>query len=53
MSNPLLSELRMTRQLLAQTIARIDLDVPEASSGVTGAGGNRFRTAALARWNRA
>jgi hypothetical protein len=51
-AHPFLCELRMTRQLLAQTVARIDLDVPEASGVSSGAGGNRFRAAALARWNR-
>ncbi len=49
--NPLLSELRMHRQLLGQTVARIDLDVPEASgAGATG-GNNRFAAAALSRWH--
>jgi hypothetical protein len=51
-SNPLLSELRMHRQLLAQTVARVDLNVPEASSVRVGAGDNRFRSAALSRWHR-
>jgi hypothetical protein len=39
--------------LLGQTVARIDLDVPEAS-GVSGGLGtsNRFRAAAHARWTR-
>ena len=51
--NPLLSGLRMTRQLLGQTVARIDLDVPEAPGVAGGAGGsNRFRAAALQRWHR-
>ena len=50
-SNPLLSELRMHRKLLAQTVARVDLDVPEEAP-VVGAGGNRFRSAAMSRWNR-
>lgn len=51
--NPVVSELRMHRQLLAQTVARINLDVPEAS-GVTGRVGtsNRFRAAAMTRWHR-
>lgn len=45
-SNPLLSELRMHWQLLAQTVARVDLDVPEEAS-IVGTGGNMFRDAAL------
>jgi hypothetical protein len=49
-SNPLLSELRMHRQLLAQTVARVDLNVPKEAP-VVGAGGNRFRSAALSRWH--
>ena len=51
-ANPLLGELRMTRQLLAQTIATIQVDVPESSSGMgrVDGGGNRYRTAALSRW---
>jgi hypothetical protein len=52
-ANPLISELRMRRQLLGQTVARIDPNVPEPAGITGGAGGNRFRQAALARWNRA
>ena len=48
-SNPLLSELRMHRQLLAQTVARVDLNVPDEAP-VAGAG-NRFRSAAMSRWH--
>jgi len=40
------------RQLLAQTVARVNLNVPEESSVRVGAGDNRFRSAALSRWHR-
>jgi len=49
-ANPLIAELRMHRQLLAQTVARISTDVADESSGVGGA--NRFRAAAESRWSR-
>jgi hypothetical protein len=50
-AHPLICELRMSRQLLGQTVARIDLNVPEAPGIQTGAGtSNRFRAAAMARW---
>jgi hypothetical protein len=49
-SNPLLSELRMHRQLLAQTVARVDLKVPDDAP--LAGGGNRFRDAAMSRWHR-
>ena len=52
-ANPLIGELRMHRQLLGQTINRIDLDVPDTSTVTGAAGNNRFRQAALARWSRA
>lgn len=49
-ANPLIPELRMHRQLLAQTVARISTDVAdEASSASTP---NRFRAAAESRWSR-
>jgi hypothetical protein len=49
--SPLVPELRMHRQLLVQTVNRIDLDVPDAP-GIPAATGtsNRFRAAALSRW---
>jgi hypothetical protein len=51
-AHPILCELRMSRQLLGQTLARIDLDVPEAPSVAPAMGtSNRFRAAALSRWN--
>lgn len=48
-ANPLLPELRMTRQLLAQTLARVRVDVLEepAPAGQS----NRYRAAALTRWS--
>ena len=49
-SNPLLSELRMHRQLLAQTVARVDLKVFDEAPVV--GPGNRFRDAAMSRWHR-
>jgi hypothetical protein len=49
--NPVLSELRMHRQLLVQTVNRIDLEVPDAPGIPAGTGtSNRFRAAAMARW---
>lgn len=51
-AHPLLCELRMSRQLLGQTVARIDMDVPDAPGIQTGTGtSNRFRAAAMTRWH--
>lgn len=46
--NPLVAKLRMHRQLLAQTVARIRLDV--ADEAAPAGESNRFRAAALTRW---
>jgi hypothetical protein len=51
-ASPLLAEWRMTCQLLAQTLARLRVDVVETATSGTVAG-NRYRDAALARWGRA
>ena len=49
--NPLLAEIRMTTQLITQTLGRLKLDIPEEKSRMAGGnGGNRFRAAAMARW---
>ena len=47
-SNPLLAEWRMLNQLLAQTLARLRVDLVETASGGV-VSNNRHRTAALAR----
>jgi hypothetical protein len=48
-SNPLLAEWRMLNQLLAQTLSRLRVDVVDAKADGSVVG-NRYRTAALARW---
>jgi len=48
-SHPLLTEIRQYYGLLAQTLGRLRLDVVEDKAGSL-VGGNRFRSAALARW---
>jgi hypothetical protein len=48
-AQPLLAEWRMTCQLLAQTLARLRVDVVETATGGT-VTNNRHRAAALARW---
>jgi hypothetical protein len=48
-ANPLLAEWRMLNQLLAQTLARLRVDLVETASGGV-VSNNRHRTAALARW---
>jgi hypothetical protein len=48
-ANPLLAEIRLHSQLLAQTLARLRVDAVETASGQMVAG-NRHRTAALSRW---
>ena len=48
-ANPLIGEIQMHNQLISQTLNRIRTDVPE-SGGIT-VSGNRYRAAALARWN--
>ena len=50
-ANPMLAELRLHGQLLAQTLARLRIDVSENSSGELVAE-NRYRRAALSRWAR-
>jgi hypothetical protein len=51
-AHPLLGEIRQTQALLAQTLGRLRVDVSESTGGIVNAGGNRFRAAANARWNR-
>ena len=50
-SHPHIAEIRMHRQVFAQTLARIRTDAPAESASDSG-GSNRFRDAALARWSR-
>jgi hypothetical protein len=50
-SHPLLTELRQTEALLAQTLARLRVDVAENEAGIPVAV-NQHRAAALARWSR-
>jgi hypothetical protein len=49
-AHPLLAEIRLHRELLARTLARLRTDVPKAPSLPVGTG-NRFRHAAMARWH--
>lgn len=49
-AHPLLGEIRMTRQLMAQMIARIRVDAPQESKGGIAPGVNQHRAAVNRRW---
>jgi hypothetical protein len=50
-ANPLLAEIRLHSQLMAQTLARLRIDVVDTKADGPVVG-NRYRAAVLSRWNR-